>query len=154
MNADSVKQVFNDVGVRVTLAVAGTVAAGAAVVVPSGKQVCKTRCKFLADGRPWCTAAYPNNCYANYNSIQVEAAALEIYGRPPQQLLPNERKCAEFRAGYKRWKGFVDNSIYSWTRKLPGHDNPIVNPYKGPRRLNRPKPEQQVEQELEAATKE
>lgn len=122
MNADSVKQVFNDVGVRVTLAVAGTVAAGAAVVVPSGKQ--------------------------------VEAAALEIYGRPPQQLLPNERKCAEFRAGYKRWKGFVDNSIYSWTRKLPGHDNPIVNPYKGPRRLNRPKPEQQVEQELEAATKE
>lgn len=43
---------------------------------------------------------------------QVEAASLDIYGRPPSQLLPNERRAAEFAAGHRRWKGFVDNSIY------------------------------------------
>ncbi|KAG2453479.1 hypothetical protein HYH02_001700 [Chlamydomonas schloesseri] len=110
---------LGDIGVKCSLAFAGTVAAGAAIVVPSGKQ--------------------------------VEAASLEIYGRPPSQLMPNERRAAEFAAGHRRWKGFVDNSIYSWTRTLPGHDNPIVNPYKGPRRPQRP--QQKLEEEVEAASK-
>ncbi|GLI58710.1 hypothetical protein VaNZ11_000461 [Volvox africanus] len=119
MNLDSSKILgaFNDIGVRVTLGIAGTVAAGAAIVMPNGKQ--------------------------------VEAASLEMYGRGPSQLLPNERRAAEFCAGYRRWKGFVNNNIYSWTRTLPGHDSPIVNPYKGPRRI--PRPQQKVEEELEAA---
>ncbi|KAG2498882.1 hypothetical protein HYH03_003074 [Edaphochlamys debaryana] len=123
MNPDvgaKVKDALGDAGLRFTLAVAGVVAAGAAVVVPTGKQ--------------------------------VEKAALDLYGRPPSQLLGNERRCAEFSAGYRRWNSFVENSVYSWTRKLPGHDNPIVNPYKGPRRLTRP--QQKVEEEVEAASKE
>ncbi|GLC37824.1 hypothetical protein PLESTB_001480400 [Pleodorina starrii] len=119
MNPDPSKILgaLNDIGVKVTLGIAGTVAAGAAIVVPNGKQ--------------------------------VESASLEMFGREPSQLLPNERRAAEFCAGYRRWKGFVNNNIYSWTRTLPGHDNPIVNPYKGPRRIPRPQPK--VEEELEAA---
>ncbi|KXZ52795.1 hypothetical protein GPECTOR_8g182 [Gonium pectorale] len=114
-------EVFNDVGVRWTLACAGTFAAGAAIVTPSSKQ--------------------------------VESTSLEMFGRAPTQLLPNERRAAEFAAGYRRWKGFVENNVYSWTRKLPGADSPIVNPYKGPRRIA-PKPQQKLEEELEAAAKE
>lgn len=41
--------------------------------------------------------------------------------------------------------------LCSWTRTLPGHDNPIVNPYKGPRRPQRP--QQKLEEEVEAAAK-
>ncbi|PNH12795.1 hypothetical protein TSOC_000250 [Tetrabaena socialis] len=84
---------------------------------------------------------------------QVEAASQEMYGCPPNQLLPADRKAAEFCAGFRKFKGFMDNNIYKWTRTLPGHDNPFVNPYRGPRKLTR-KPEQQLEQELESASKE
>lgn len=70
---------------------------------------------------------------------QKEAAAHEMYSRPYRVLAPNEQKAVQFRAGYKRWTGFVENNIYSWTRKLPGHDNPVVNPYKG---VRKPQPRQ------------
>ncbi|GFR43965.1 hypothetical protein Agub_g5108 [Astrephomene gubernaculifera] len=119
MEPSKVLDALNDISVKVAIGVAGTAAAGAAIIMP--------------------------------NRQQVEAASTEMYGRPTSQLLPNERRTAEFCAGYRRWKGFVDNNIYSWTRKLPGSTAPIVNPYKGPRR---PVRQQRAEEAEGAAVKE
>jgi hypothetical protein len=59
---------------------------------------------------------------------QKKSMALDMYDKSWDNLNPQDQRAVEFAAGYKRWKGFVDNSIYSWTRKLPGADTPFVNP--------------------------
>jgi hypothetical protein len=159
MNPDPSKilEAFNDIGVRVSLGIAGTVAAGAAVVVPNGKQVNEViiafRCRCQVPGRRQVRPdASPNGeTPLPAPRSQVEATSLEMYGREPTQLLPNERGAAVFCAGYRRWKGFVEHNIYSWTRKLPGHDSPIVNPYKGPRRIPRPQPKAEEQPDAETA---
>jgi hypothetical protein len=74
---------------------------------------------------------------------------MDMYGRRPTELLPNERRAAQFCAGYRRWKSFTEDKWYAFTRTLPGHDNPIVNPYRGPRKI--PRPQQKIEEELDAA---
>lgn len=79
------------------------------------------------------------------NDKQKESSAYDMYDKPYRLLLPNERKAVDFRAGHKRWTAFVEDNVYSWTRKLPGHDNPITNPYRGPRSM--PKKEKPAEQE-------
>jgi hypothetical protein len=62
---------------------------------------------------------------------QSEKAALELFDKPLGRLTPQERKTAEFQAGYGRWKGFFETTVYPLTRKLPGANNPILNPYRG-----------------------
>mmetsp|Transcript_22976 Transcript_22976/g.68317 ORF Transcript_22976/g.68317 Transcript_22976/m.68317 type:complete len:107 (-) Transcript_22976:499-819(-) len=62
---------------------------------------------------------------------QQEKAALDLFDKPLQRLTPQERKAAEFQAGYIRWKGFWESTVYPVTRKLPGAKNPILNPYRG-----------------------
>jgi hypothetical protein len=64
------------------------------------------------------------------NGRQRDAAAESLYGRPFGQLRPLEKRAAEFRAGHRRWKGFWENSVYPLTRRLPGADKPVLNPYK------------------------
>lgn len=36
----------------------------------------------------------------------------------------------EFKAGHERWVGFFEKSVFPLTRKLPGANNPVMNPYK------------------------
>jgi hypothetical protein len=62
---------------------------------------------------------------------QQEKSALELFDKPLGRLTPQERKTAEFQAGYGRWKGFFESTVYPLTRKLPGAKNPILNPYRG-----------------------
>eukprot|EP00877_Chromochloris_zofingiensis_P001082 jgi/Chrzof1/10975/Cz05g19080.t1 len=66
----------------------------------------------------------------NPNRKQKDNAALNLFDRPFDRLTPQEARVAEFSAGHKRWKAFWENSVYPLTRRLPGANNPIVNPYK------------------------
>lgn len=59
---------------------------------------------------------------------QKDVAALELFDKKFSELSPQDKRVAEFRAGHKRWTGFFENSIYPITRRLPGANNPIVNP--------------------------
>ena len=82
------------------------------------------------------------------NDKQKDSASYALYDKPYGLLAPHEKKAADFTAGYKRWRGFVENNVYSWTRKLPGHDNPIMNPYRGPRQ-RKAQPEEPQQQGAE-----
>jgi len=62
------------------------------------------------------------------NGRQKDAAALEMFDKKFSELGPQDRRAAEFKAGHRRWVGFFENSIYPITRRLPGANNPIVNP--------------------------
>ena len=64
------------------------------------------------------------------NTRQKEVAALELFDRPLARLTPQEKRTAEFQAGYARWKGFFETKVYPLTRKLPGAQNPVLNPYR------------------------
>lgn len=64
------------------------------------------------------------------NGRQKDAAAEGLFQRPFSQLRPQEKKTAEFVAAHRRWTGFFENSVYPLTRKLPGADKPLLNPYK------------------------
>lgn len=59
---------------------------------------------------------------------QKDAAALELFDKKFSELAPQDRRVAEFQAGHKRWTGFFDSAVYPITRRLPGANNPIVNP--------------------------
>ena len=59
---------------------------------------------------------------------QKDAAALELFDKRFRELGPQDARVAEFRAGHKRWTGFFEGSVYPLTRRLPGANNPIVNP--------------------------
>lgn len=59
---------------------------------------------------------------------QKDAAALELFDKKFSELSTQDRRVAEFRAGHRRWTGFFENSIYPLTRRLPGANNPVVNP--------------------------
>lgn len=61
---------------------------------------------------------------------QKDAAALELFDKKFSELPPQDKRVAEFKAGHKRWTGFFEHSIYPITRRLPGANNPIVNPYR------------------------
>ena len=37
----------------------------------------------------------------------------------------------EFKAGLTRWNSFFEDKVYPVTRKLPGAQSPILNPYRG-----------------------
>jgi hypothetical protein len=64
------------------------------------------------------------------NKRQKDAAAMDLFDSKFDDLHPQDKKAAEFRAGHQRWVNFFEKSVYPITRKLPGHKNPIVNPYK------------------------
>eukprot|EP00775_Hariotina_reticulata_P010401 gene10401-10559_t len=64
------------------------------------------------------------------NKKQKDAAAMDMFDMSFDQLHPQDKKAAEFRAGRQRWTNFFEKSVYPITRKLPGAKNPIVNPYK------------------------
>ncbi len=64
-------------------------------------------------------------------SKEQDRAALDLFDRPMSKLSPQEKKVAEFQAGHGRWKNFWENNVYPMTRKLPGAQNPILNPYRG-----------------------
>jgi hypothetical protein len=64
------------------------------------------------------------------NKRQKDAAAMDLFDSKFDELHPQDKKAAEFRAGHQRWVNFFEKSVYPITRKLPGHNNPIVNPYK------------------------
>eukprot|EP00882_Tetradesmus_deserticola_P007793 GHRQ01008204.1.p2 GENE.GHRQ01008204.1~~GHRQ01008204.1.p2 ORF type:complete len:102 (+),score=47.73 GHRQ01008204.1:182-487(+) len=64
------------------------------------------------------------------NKRQKDVAAMDLFDSKFDELHPQDKKAAEFRAGHQRWTNFFEKSIYPITRKLPGHKNPIVNPYK------------------------
>lgn len=78
---------------------------------------------------------------------QKDAAALDLFERPFKQLTPQEAKVAEFRAGHKRWEDFFQQKVYPITRKFPGAQNPIVNPFKEDQVPARQQDEQEQEQE-------
>lgn len=61
---------------------------------------------------------------------QKDEAAMDLFDKHYEQLHPQERKVAEFKAAHSRWRGFFEKSVYPITRKLPGSKNPIMNPYK------------------------
>lgn len=61
---------------------------------------------------------------------QKDEAAMDMFDCKFDQLHPQDKKAAEFRAGHQRWTNFFEKSWYPITRKLPGAKNPIVNPYK------------------------
>lgn len=61
---------------------------------------------------------------------QKDAAAERMYQRPFKDLRPLEKRAAEFAAGHRRWTGFFENSVYPLTRRLPGANKPVLNPYK------------------------
>ncbi len=65
------------------------------------------------------------------NQKQKDAAALDMFEKPFKQCSPEEAKAAEFKAGHQRWKNFFEHSVSPITRRLPGANNPIVNPYEG-----------------------
>lgn len=64
------------------------------------------------------------------NKKQKDSAAMDLFDKRFDELHPQDKKAAEFRAGHQRWTGFFEKSVYPLTRKLPGAKNPIVNPYK------------------------
>ena len=37
----------------------------------------------------------------------------------------------ELKAGLVRWNHFFEDKVYPVTRKLPGAQSPILNPYRG-----------------------
>lgn len=61
-----------DVGLKVSLGIAGAFVGAAAIVTPNKKQ--------------------------------TEQAALDLFDRPVARLTPQERKTAQFQAGYANWK--------------------------------------------------
>ena len=61
---------------------------------------------------------------------QKDEAAMDLFDKHFDQLHPQERKAAEFKAAHSRWTGFFEKSVYPITRKLPGNKNPIMNPYR------------------------
>jgi hypothetical protein len=61
---------------------------------------------------------------------QKDAAAMDLFDKRFDELQHQEKRAAEFAAGHRRWRGFFENSVYPITRKLPGANSPIVNPYK------------------------
>lgn len=77
------------------------------------------------------TAAAGAAAIALPTTRQHEKAALDLFDRPLTRCTPQERKAAEFQAGYARWKGFFETKFYPVTRKLPGAQTPILNPYRG-----------------------
>lgn len=84
------------------------------------------------------------------NGKQKDQAALDMYDRPLKELSPADARAAEFAAGFKRWNEFT-SKVHSVTRKFPGADSPILNPYKGPRPLPGHLLAQQHEKEAAAA---
>lgn len=64
------------------------------------------------------------------NDKQKSAQAREIYNKPFEDLTPQQANVAEFAAGHLRWKTFMENNVYKFTRQLPGANNPIVSPYR------------------------
>jgi hypothetical protein len=64
------------------------------------------------------------------NGKQKDAAAEGMYQRPFKDLRPYEQRAAEYLAAHRRWTGFFENTVYPLTRKLPGSDKPVLNPYK------------------------
>jgi hypothetical protein len=64
------------------------------------------------------------------NGRQKDVAAERLFQKPFSQLRPTEKKAAEFVAAHRRWTGFFENSVYPLTRKLPGANKPLLNPYK------------------------
>lgn len=63
------------------------------------------------------------------NQKEKDYAAQELYDKTWNTLTPLEAKVATFKAGRRRWTSFVEGKWYPMTRKLPGANNPIVNPY-------------------------
>lgn len=66
---------------------------------------------------------------------QKEVFALHLFDRPMRELTPQESNTAEFAAGHYRWKHFVEDNVYKWTRQLPGAANPIRNPYEAKKKI-------------------
>eukprot|EP00879_Flechtneria_rotunda_P002808 GHRR01003019.1.p1 GENE.GHRR01003019.1~~GHRR01003019.1.p1 ORF type:complete len:101 (+),score=18.27 GHRR01003019.1:138-440(+) len=64
------------------------------------------------------------------NKRQKDEAAMDLFDKTFNELHPQEKKVAEFKAGHRRWTNFFEKSVYPITRRLPGAKNPIVNPYK------------------------
>lgn len=64
------------------------------------------------------------------NKRQKDEAAMDLFDRKFDQLHPQDQRAAEFKAGHRRWTGFFERAWYPITRKLPGANNPIVNPYR------------------------
>ncbi len=61
---------------------------------------------------------------------EKEQAALDMFDRPLGKLTPQEHRVAEFAAGRRRWVDFFESKVYPVTRKLPGANSPILNPYR------------------------
>ncbi len=59
-----------------------------------------------------------------------EQSALDLFDRPWSKLTPQEHRVAEFAAGRRRWVDFFEGKVYPITRKLPGANNPVLNPYR------------------------
>lgn len=66
---------------------------------------------------------------------QKEVFAMHLFDRPMRELTPQESNTAEFAAGHYRWKNFVEDNVYKWTRQLPGASNPIRNPYEAKKKV-------------------
>jgi hypothetical protein len=64
------------------------------------------------------------------NKKQKDKASLDLFDRPFGQCSHQEQRAAEFQAGYARWKGFFDGTVYKITRQLPGAQTPVLNPYR------------------------
>jgi hypothetical protein len=64
------------------------------------------------------------------NGKQKDAAAAALFDKRFKELTPQEAHTAEFKAGFQRWTNFFEKSVYPITRRLPGANNPIVNPYR------------------------
>lgn len=87
-----------DIGLKITLGLAATTTACAAITVP--------------------------------NKREKEQAALDLFDKPMGRLTPQEQRVAEFAAGHQRWNNFWQTKVYPITRKLPGAQTPLLNPYR------------------------
>lgn len=61
---------------------------------------------------------------------QKDAAAVNLFDKTFNDCDGLEKRTAEFHAGHRRWRGFMEKGVYSWTRKLPGASTPLLNPYR------------------------
>ncbi|KAJ9523391.1 hypothetical protein QJQ45_005306 [Haematococcus lacustris] len=61
---------------------------------------------------------------------ETEERALSMFNKPLTQLSLQEKQVAEFAAGRTKWNNFFQTKVYPYTRKLPGAQNPILNPYR------------------------
>ncbi len=64
------------------------------------------------------------------NKREKEQAALDMFDKPWSRCSKTEHTLAEFSAGRRRWEDFFESKVYPITRKLPGAQNPILNPYR------------------------